>query len=286
MKKLILLFGFIGCIGAFASDIHVCYVLDDGFSVPTQASLNSVLQNSDPSDNLNIHIVDFGISEKNKEKFESLKSVKNFELEFKKFDSAKFASFQNYGWSPLIYCKFFFQDIFPELNKLIFIDGDTIVEKSFSPVWNIDLTDKYLAGVDHGGFLVAQHKASYCDAFLLLNLEKFREENLGEKLMNDVIEHQKTEKMYTTEPAFQKICGDKAVTLPLRYNIHIRNIPLCPPPVKFQPSPNLIKLFYEMNDAVVWHYSSQFKPWKLPKEEFLKISPAFLWNEWWKYNVA
>lgn len=280
MKKLFAIF--LLSLQAMASDIHICYVSDNNFAMPTRVSLNSLLKNSNPEDNLNIHIVDFGITDENKTQFENLKSIREFNLDFTKFDMDKFSELSEYNCGKSIYTRFFFQDIYPSLDKLIFLDGDTIVEKSFKELWEIDLGDNYWGGTDHNGYFSFKHVPDNCVAVMLLNLEKFRNENLAEKLIENTIENQKI-RQYTEEKALQNICRGKITTIPFRYNIHISNIPTGPVPgVKVPPS--TLNLFCEMKNAVVWHYSGKMKPWNTSREVFSKRFPAFLFDKWWEYH--
>ena len=267
---------------AICSDIHICYVSDENYAMPTKISLKSLLQNSNPGDNLNIHIVDFGITTESKIHFENLKIIKDFNLDFVNFDITKFAELKEYDWPLQIYCKFFFQDIFPGLNKLIFLDGDTIVDRSFKELWKLDLKDNYWAGTDHHGYFSFPHSPENCVAVMLLNLAKFREDNLAKKLIDNTIKCQKYCKKYTEENALQNVCKGKILTIPFKYNIHIFNIPTVPVSRVELPQSTL-NLFSEMKNAVVWHYSGKMKPWNTAKEDFSKRYPAFLFYKWWDY---
>ena len=170
---------------AVASDIHICYVSDDNYALPTRVSLNSLLKHSDPSDHLNIHIVDFGIAQENKFAIENLKSVRDFNLDFTTFDISKCDNLElrEYYGGYGTYGRLYLSDIFPSLDRLIFLDGDTIVENSFKNLWKTELGDNYWAGADHNGYYSFPHSLNHCAAVMLLNLKKFREEN--KKLEDD-----------------------------------------------------------------------------------------------------
>lgn len=63
---------------------------------------------------------------------------------------------------------------------------------------------------------------------MLLNLAKFREDNLAKKLIDNIIKCQKYCKKYTEESTLQNVCKGKILTIPFKYNIHIFNIPTVP----------------------------------------------------------
>lgn len=52
-------------------------------------------------------------------------------------------------WSPVIVNKFYFPNILKDCSKVIFFDLDIIVKRDISLLWNVDLKDNYIAGVQY-----------------------------------------------------------------------------------------------------------------------------------------
>jgi len=48
--------------------------------------------------------------------------------------------------SYMVLLRVVFTKIFPQLDKILTIDNDTIVKHNVSQLWDIDMTDYYFAG--------------------------------------------------------------------------------------------------------------------------------------------
>lgn len=72
--------------------------------------------------------------------------------------------------------------IFPELDRILTIDMDTIVNKNVSDLWDLDLTDYYLAGVEE--VEVTKREGSYINmGVAMMNLKKMREDHKDDELI-------------------------------------------------------------------------------------------------------
>ena len=50
-------------------------------------------------------------------------------------------------WSPAIVFKFYFPTVLADISKVIFFDLDIVVKKDIRLLWDIDMTDYSVAGV-------------------------------------------------------------------------------------------------------------------------------------------
>ena len=48
------------------NEMHICYVLDDGYTEPTLVSISSLIRHAKKGNKIALHIVDTGISEEGK----------------------------------------------------------------------------------------------------------------------------------------------------------------------------------------------------------------------------
>ena len=63
-------------------EYNICYSLDSNYAEQLAVSLASILKNADVEDNINIYILDGGLSEEDKKNIELLKNIKDFSLNY------------------------------------------------------------------------------------------------------------------------------------------------------------------------------------------------------------
>ena len=72
-----------------------------------------------------------------------------------------------------------FSKIFPHLDRILTIDNDTIVRENISELWDLDLTDYYLAGCPE--YKKTSNNHIYINMGLaMLNLKKFRDDGMDD----------------------------------------------------------------------------------------------------------
>ena len=128
----------------------------------------------------------------------------------------------NTRWTWMCLMKTAMTDIFPDKDKVLILDCDTIVEKDLSPMWEYDID--YYGAVKQFDDGRQNHFTTgyYFNAGVLLcNLKKLRDgtETRIRKALN--------EKRYDfpEQDAINEICKDHITVLPSRYN-HCQFMPL------------------------------------------------------------
>ena len=292
MNKMILIFAL-----AFSLDareaIHVMFETDAHFVHPTCVAITSLLSNANPLDRINIHIVTSNVSNEDKAKFESLRKIRKFNLEIKDFDEKILESLTVYpGYTNVVYNRLFAAELFPAINKIIHIDSDMIIKQSLYQLWKIDLKNNWIAAVPRFAWMKLDTALLIEGGISMMDLEKFRANNLTKKLFDAMIAGQERvrgkkdmfgrELRYTDEHAITEVCKDRVHLLPLRYNIWQTEVP------KIQPTGLLSQtdftMKYEQTHPVILHYNSPNKPWKLTREEYSKRYPVYLYDEWKHYE--
>ena len=76
-----------------SNNINICVSCDDNYSKYAGVLIASVLSNADRDDNLNIYILDGGISDEHKSEILSLKSIKDCNINFVKIDERMFKDY-------------------------------------------------------------------------------------------------------------------------------------------------------------------------------------------------
>lgn len=121
-------------------------------------------------------------------------------------------NFQN-GWTYMVLMRAALHRVFPELDIILSLDVDTIVDADISGLWDIDLSDHYLAGVREPHKSIKQ---LYVNAgVMLLNLKKLRESGKGDELIESL-----NSKHYdfNEQDCINELCNGNVLRIPGDYN--------------------------------------------------------------------
>ncbi|MGL2480139.1 glycosyltransferase family 8 protein, partial [Helicobacter pylori] len=203
----------------------------------------------------------------------------------------KLNSFSQKRFSKMIMCRFFFASLFPQYDKIIMFDVDTLFVDDISESFFIPLETHYFGAVREKDLIAMDRNSAkdlyelrqmraktigvadafpnleeaqilfdnYFNAgFLALNLKLWREENLENQLIAFFI--LKNEKLlFNDQDALCFVCRGRILELPYSYNAH----------PSFLDTP----LFPSIKEARMLHFWGD-KPWKL-----LSVIGAKKWHE-------
>lgn len=119
-------------------------------------------------------------------------------------------------WTWMCLTRALYPDLFNMTDKILSLDIDTVVQDDISDLWDIDLTDYYLAGVQE-----PQRKKKSTDPMyinfgvVMMNLKKMREDSIKVKVV-DLLNRTKLD--CPEQTAFNRICADHIYELPADYN--------------------------------------------------------------------
>lgn len=182
---------------------NVVFASSNEYSPFLLIALTSLLENNTGFDCINIYILDNGINENNKNKISALTEKYSCKITFinNVLDSIdvnlppiKLKSI----WSTTAYARLFISSILPEnIDKVLYLDSDALVLGSFKDLWDLDLEDYYCAGVIEpmANETVKElfwyyNVDDYINSgFLLINLKKWREDNVEEKFIHFISEN-------------------------------------------------------------------------------------------------
>jgi len=249
--------------------IEIAYITDSIYVLPTRVSITSLIKNSGEDRKYNIHVVGDGLKEDEIKELEELSSLKNnVHVDVLKVEN-------NYGdiykehqhVSKAALLKFSLADIFNSLNRIIYLDGDTLILGDIAELFDIDITDYYGAAVSDVPTIMDQksndrigHKNYFNSGVMLLNLSKWRADEVSVMLINE----KKKEKwrLFVDQDAFNTVLGEHVKYLPLKYNcIYGETIN--------KPIEQVAGLFHmtaeetgkQIENPVVLHLADKKKPW-------------------------
>ena len=123
-----------------------------------------------------------------------------------------------------IYAKIFLVDVC-DADRVLYLDSDTVICNSLEGLWKMDLQDCYIAGVKmpysdrtKSKLGLDANDAYVCDGVLLLNLEKWRTEDLKKKCL-DYINDCNGEPFMLSEGTVNYIAKKHVKVLTPEYNL-------------------------------------------------------------------
>lgn len=213
--------------------ITVAYITDENYAMPTYISAFSMIKNRGKEDNLKIYLIGNGLSDDTKEKFLLLKK-KDVDVQLIEADRNKYISLaKTCLFSKTIHVSdtaLFKMDL-PEIlsgeEKILYIDGDTLIQGSLRELYDTDIDNKYVAAVEEpfdeavGEYsffydrLGLKRKHYFNSGVMLLNLAMMRTQNISEKLL----EYRTYGVNYfMDQDCLNAVLGERLVLLPCIYN--------------------------------------------------------------------
>lgn len=210
---------------------NVVYITDENYAMPTCVSIISLLCSNTKKNHFQIYVLMDNTSRKTKQKFEMLQDkyvICNFiDINSNKYKQIVDICTNTYVTKTALF-KFDIANILNGIDKVLYLDGDILIRKDISELFEIDLSDYYLAAVDDMGDTLNEkgeselaqrigvEKGRYFNSgVMLLNLDKMRKEQIGGKLLKFRSEQTN---YFMDQDAFNKIMGMKRFILPYQYN--------------------------------------------------------------------
>jgi lipopolysaccharide biosynthesis glycosyltransferase len=279
--------------------IHIAYCLDDGYTEPTCVSMASVLANT--KSNVHFHLIHNGLSDENKAKLSSLSEhfpYGKWNFHRIDFDTSCFILEPTIHFTIDTYYRFFIPKILPELEKIIYIDGDTVIAGDILELWNENLDGK-IAGVvkdvQLGNFkerleLFGFNDWHYFNAgVLLLKLKEFEKlyslEELP-KIIDNLFTKFRYNKVYwyADQEVLNYLLNGEEYTkyLNVKYNLLEHDFDNYSNYTSFGQGCNSLREWNNANEyPTIIHYVGSKKPWHLNND----IMRALHWRLYYKYKA-
>lgn len=230
--------------------INVCLSCDDKYSQYAGVVIASILSNANKDDLLSIYILDGGISDIRKQQILSLKSIKDCEINFVAINPSDFDEYKKVCTHKYItlatYYRLKLSTLLPEVNKIIYLDCDMVVNSSLEGLFNTDINNYYVAGVQDINKKMINENPNYVNAgMLIFNLDLIRKDNVEEKFVKYTQENFETIKC-GDQTIINEVCKDKIKLLDETWNVQSSNF--------------TNRSSYVKNPRIV-HFVAKNKPW-------------------------
>lgn len=278
--------------------MEILYTSDNCFVPQIAASICSVCENNRDQEAIHFHIFCYHYSDENIDKLTSFVERYSRSISFYDINNLKQYfpyEFDTGGWKPIVLSRLLCYKILPEsIERVLYLDGDTIIRGSLNELWSTDFCGCSVAGVIEPTVnkknLEAINLAGqpYINAgVLLINNKKWREDNVGDTLL---MYYQKKHKelFANDQDAINGSLKDDILYISPKYNFcnsfYTYNYEvLCK---IMHPTPYIEKDVFQdaYRNPVIIHYLGEERPWRMGnrhkyRDDFTKYLSLTPWKD-------
>ena len=255
-------------------EILIFFSTDDNYIPYLDVAIASLIENASKAQTYRIVVLNTGLDPENIRKIRRNERA-GFQIDFvdisEEVESIKARLKDVYHFSVVTYYRLFIASLFPQYDKVIYLDCDLVVLGDVSELYRVDLGDNILGaapeqfvqntaefrryaadalGVDPDGYVNA--------GVLLMNLEAFRKNRIEEQFIRLITEHD-FDLLDPDQAYLNYLCRDKIHVLPNGWNKE-------PMPLACEGKKNIVhyalyKKPWQYDDVMdgehFWHYAEQ-----------------------------
>ncbi len=260
--------------------IAVVYITDNGFAMPTAISIISVINNKKENEHLVIYVFADEVSDYNLRMIRSINKadvqIDIIDIGELKVNKIQYKTTNVHVSSTAVY-KFFLPQILDLEDRIIYLDGDTIIQNSLSKLYEIRMGGCYVAAVRDFLLNDSEERVKSIDVnwkrdigvqcsdyfnsgVMLMDLKAMRDDKIAEKLINF---RNKGINYFMDQDAFNIICNEKKYIIDWSYNFQTHLL-------EWSDAKTISKIcetpYLSINDmienATIIHCCGSHKPWK------------------------
>lgn len=272
--------------------INLCLITDNNFVLPTAVTIESIVQNANPDYQYCIYVIcNKNVDQYNQDKLcACTKGMENISVvPVIVHDDSRYQLFlkKDFPVSISATFKFAIPELLPELEKVLYIDGDLIVQSDLTEFYATDVSEVY-AGVikdyhaltfkgDVWERLGIRLEGYFNSGVMLLNLNAMRADGVTDKLIDYRLHGIN---YYMDQDTLNVVFGSRVKYLDFKYNVTATNW-------RNKTSEDLSGYYgmeyreekYDyMREADIIHYCSSDKPWKYYDTHMADV--------WYKYFLT
>lgn len=261
---------------AESSSLNIVYSSDNKYAQHVGVSMLSLFENNKEFQDITVYLIDNNISPMNKSKLDDICKRYGRTLVFITFDEAFFKQKTglNTDFSLSSYARLFLSSMIDKaVKKIVYLDCDSIVHRSLKSLWDTDIVDYYVAGVcDTVNTMTKTRvqmdpKSNYINAgMMLINLEKWREEQVERKFLDFIAEHN-GHVFHHDQGVINGVLHDDVLILHPKYNAMT---------VFFTMRFNELLQYYGLSD----YYIREELTEAVREPVFIHFTPAFVNRPW------
>ncbi|MBQ9793122.1 MAG: glycosyltransferase family 8 protein [Clostridia bacterium] len=239
-------------------EIPIFFATDDNYIPYLEVALRSLITNASKDYNYVVNVINSGLSEDRMAKVKALEN-ENFKINFcdvsEYVEPIKKKLKNLYHFSLVTWYRLFIQSLFPQYDKVLYLDCDIVVLGDISKLYNVDLGDNLLGAArchivsDHPVF--GEYAERFCGVprqnylqagILVMNLKEFRKRDLENKFVY-LINKYNFDVIDPDQGYLNAMCNGSVKILPNGWNKEAIEAPL-------------------EGDLNIVHYALYKKPWQ------------------------
>ena len=241
--------------------IPIFFACDDNFVKYMIVSLHSMIKHAVADRKYRIYVLHTNISEEMKQKMYDLQTEK-FEISFEDvspyLESISDKLPIRHYYTKTTYFRLFIAEMFPQYDKVIYIDSDTILRADIADLYDTDIGDAYVGACHEQAMVQVDVYGTYCErvvgvsrhnffnaGHMLINCKYFREGHMLDKFIKALGEYNFI--VTQDEDYLNLLCKDHVYWLDQRWNTEVTDGMVYP----YDPA----------TEAYVLHYIMANKPW-------------------------
>ena len=272
--------------------VGIAYGLNNQYTYPTLVSMTSILENSSSHTYYIFYIL---VDEKtfknnNKQMLISLeKKYDRCEVNIIEISDENLKNANTKRYPLAAYYRLILAEIIPDLNRIIYLDGDTLIYDDLSEMYNLEMGNNIILGFVDNSYKKAeefgiQTYKYIVSGVLLINLKKIRKENITQKFFEFMDKYQ-DKLTQEDQTVINIVLHGRIGLLPPKFgmwNFHTKDSLLNHNNYGNQ---NLgIKAYDEKEIIKAWNTPSiihyvRAKPWRIRT----KITHIKFHEDWWEY---
>lgn len=181
-------------------EIPVFFAVDNGYIPFLSVALRSLIDNTSKENVYAIKILYTNVTEENKIKIKKYET-ENISIEFvdlnKQLEEIKEKLYTRNYFSNTTYYRLFIPELYPEYDKAVYIDSDTVCLSDIAELYNTDMGDNLIAGIPDGVIQaidifkdyvervvgVADYNNYFNAGVIVMNLKELRDYKFEEKFI-------------------------------------------------------------------------------------------------------
>ena len=181
-------------------EIPVFFAVDNGYISFLGVALKSLIDNTSEKNKYAIKVLYTSVTEENKKRIKKYEK-ENISIEFvdlnKQLEEIKGKLYTRNYFSNTTYYRLFIPELYPEYDKAVYIDSDTICLADIADLYNVDMGDNLIAAVPDGAVQAVDVFKDYVErvvgvsdynnyfnaGVIVMNLEELRKYKFQEKFI-------------------------------------------------------------------------------------------------------
>ncbi len=275
--------------------VKIVTTSDDKYAPPLGVMLTSLFENCSSCHQVEVYIIDGGISPLNKEKILRIAEKYRATIRFLTPNKDEFEGFATVEYlNNTTYYRLAIPDLVDaSIDKVLYLDCDLVIKEDISKLWNIDISSYYLAAVEDTGvenctifhdtknrLKIPAEKKYFNSGVMVINLLLWRKDQIHHKIV-DFITHNPDKIVLADQDGLNAFLFDKWLPLPIRWNQQ----PFLYEMVQKNTDPGFIEA---INNPGIIHFCGESKPWDYTGEHPLKKEYAnyLAMTEWESCDVS